>query len=116
MQAKKQRRELEQKKKEPEQQRTQIDRARYDLENREVRILEAEPLIPVARQLQDLGTDINQFLPWIETIHEKAEVEKTNLIAAAHSLAQDLRLYRHLGGVKEEYSPDNSTIRSLEYV
>jgi hypothetical protein len=76
---------IEQKKKELEQQRMHIDRARYELENKEVWILEAEPLIPIARQLQDLGTDINQFLPWIETIHEKAEAEKTNLISAAYS-------------------------------
>src|SRR5437868_4902206 len=57
---------IEQEKKELEQQRMQVDRDRYDLENREVRILEAEPLIPIARQLQQMGTDINQFLPWIE--------------------------------------------------
>jgi hypothetical protein len=41
---------IEQKKKELEHQRMQIDRARYDLENREARVIEAEPLIPIARQ------------------------------------------------------------------
>jgi hypothetical protein len=104
MESKKQRRDelllIEQKKKELEQQRMQVDRARYDLEIREVKLLEAEPLIPIARQLQDLGTDINHFLPWVETIHEKAEAEKTNLIAAAYSLAQDLRLYRQFAGIQ----------------
>lgn len=79
----------------------QIDRARYDLENREVRIIEAEPLIPIARQLQDLGTNINQFLPWIETIHEKAETERMDLRAAAYSVAQDLRSYRQLVGLRK---------------
>jgi hypothetical protein len=60
MEAKKQR--AEQKKKELEQQRMQVGGARYDLENREIKLLEAEPLIPIARQLQQIGTDIKQFL------------------------------------------------------
>jgi hypothetical protein len=82
MEVKKQRRELEQ-------QRMQVDRARYDLEIREIKLLEAEPLIPIARRLQDLGTDINQFLPWIET--EKAEAGKMDLGTASYRVAQDLR-------------------------
>ena len=106
MQAKQQLRErtllIEQKEKDLEQQRMQVDRARYDLEIREIKLLEAEPLIPIARQLQDLGTDINQFLPWVETIHEKAQAENIpTLTKAAYSLAQDLRMYRQLGGLKK---------------
>jgi hypothetical protein len=106
MEAKKQRRDelllIEQKKKDLEQQRMQVDRARYGLEIREIKLLEAEPLIPIARQLQDLGTDINQFLPWVETIHEKAQAENIpTLTKAAYSLAQDLRMYRQLGGLKK---------------
>lgn len=70
-------------------------------------------MIPIARQLQDLGTDINQFLPWIETIHEKAEAEKTNPIAAAYSLAQDLGLYRHLGGLKKSIQQTTQQLEVL---
>jgi len=72
------------------------------LEIREIKLLEAEPLIPIARQLQDLGTDINQFLPWVQTIHEKAQAENIpTLTKSAYSLAQDLRMYRQLGGLKK---------------
>ena len=99
---KKQRRELEEKKRELQQQSMQLEQQRYDLEIREIKLLEAEPLIPIARQLQDLGVDINQFLPWIETIHEKAQAENIpTLTKAAYSLAQDLRMYRQLGGLKK---------------
>jgi hypothetical protein len=99
---KKRRRELEQKEKELEQERMQDERARNDLEIREIGLLEVEPLILIARQLQDLGTDINQFLPWSETIHEKAQAENIpTLTKAAYSLAQDLRMYRQLGGLKK---------------
>jgi len=48
---KKQRHELEQKKREVEQHRIQVDWARYDLEIREIKLLEFEPLILIARQL-----------------------------------------------------------------
>jgi len=102
MEIKKQRRELEQNKKELELRKMQVDRARYDLEIREIKLLEAEPLIPIARQLQDLGTDINQFLPWVETLHEKALAENLpTLTKAAYSLAQDLRMFRQLGDLKK---------------
>jgi prefoldin subunit 5 len=111
---KKQRRELEQKKKELEQLRMQVDRARYDLENREVRILEVEYLIPIAKQLQQMGTDINQFLPWVETIHEKAQGENIpTLTKAAYSLAQDLRIYRQLGGLKKNIQLTTQQLQML---
>lgn len=105
---------IEQKKKELEQQRMQIDRARYDLENREIRIIEAEPLIPIARQLQDLGTDINQFLPWVETIHEEAEAWKMDLTTASYRVAQDLRLYRQVGST-EKHSTNAGKAYDVEY-
>jgi len=105
IQAKKQLRDelllIEQKKKELEQQRMQVDRARYDLEIREIKLLEAEPLIPIARQLQQMGTDINQFLPWVETIHENAEAWKMDLRTAYYRVAQDLRSYRQLGSIEQ---------------
>jgi len=41
-----------------------------------------------------MGTDINQFLSWIETIHQKAEAEKMDLRTASYRVAQDLRSYR----------------------
>jgi hypothetical protein len=118
MEAKKQRRDelllIEQKKRELEQQRIQLDRARYDLEIREIRLLEAEPLIPIARQLQDLGTDITQFLPWVETIHEKAQAENIpTLTKAAYSLAQDLRMYRQLAGLKKSIQVTTQQLEML---
>jgi len=49
-----------------------------------------------------MGTDINQFMPWVETIHEKAQAENLpTLTKSAYSVAQDLRMYRRLGELKE---------------
>jgi hypothetical protein len=73
----------------------------YELDSREAKVCQVEPLLPLARQLQDLGTDINQFLPWVETIHEKAETEKMDLRAAAYSVAQDLRSYRQVNSLQK---------------
>jgi nucleotide-binding universal stress UspA family protein len=91
------------------------DRARYDLENREVRILEVEYLIPIAKQLQQMGTDINQFLPWVESVHEKAQAENLpTLTQAAYSLAQDLRMNRQLGGLKKNIQLTTQQLELLD--
>ena len=71
------------------------------MEIREIKLLEAEPLIPIARQLQDLGTDITQFLPWVETIHEKAKTDRIDLRTASYRVAQDLRSYRQLDSLQK---------------
>jgi hypothetical protein len=118
MEAKKQRRDeertLEQKKRELEQQRIQVDRARYDLEIREIKLLEAEPLIPIARQLQQMGTDINQFLPWIETIHEKAEADKIDLKTASLRVSEELKLYSQLTGLQKKIQQTQQQISTLD--
>jgi hypothetical protein len=94
-------RELEEQKRQIDQEFRSVDRAKYELDSREAKVCEVEPLLPLARQLQDLGTDINQFLPWVETIHEKAETEKMDLRAAAYSVAQDLRSYRQVNSLQK---------------
>jgi prefoldin subunit 5 len=92
---------IQQKWQELEQEKKNIVQLRHDLEARENRLVELQPLIPSAKQLQAYGIDINQFLPWIETIHEKAEIEKIDIKLAAYNLAQELRLYRQLQGLQK---------------
>ena len=82
-------------------QRRELDQKKNELERVQIKLLEAEPFIPIARQLQQMGTDINQFLPWVETVHEKAQTEKMDLRAAAYNVAQDIRSYRQLGSLQE---------------
>ena len=62
----------------------------------------AEPFIQAARQLQDIGLDINSVSPFLETVREKAQVERINVDVAAISVAQELRNYRINGGLQRQ--------------
>jgi hypothetical protein len=105
MQAKKELRErtllIEQKEKDLEQQKRQIDRAKYELEVREARCLEVEPYLPVARRLQDLKIGLEESIPWFETIAEKAEAERIDQRTAAYRVASELRFYRQFAGIRK---------------
>ena len=46
----------------------EIDQARNDLDVREIKILQVEPLLPIARQLQELSLGFDDIIPWIEMI------------------------------------------------
>jgi hypothetical protein len=75
-----------------------IDQQKRDLETK---LIELEPLIPSARQLQGYGITLDLMFPYMETIHEKAEAEKIDIRSAAYGLAQDLRDYRQLGSLRK---------------
>ena len=57
----------------------EIDQARNDLDVREIKILQVEPLLPLARQLQELSLGFDDIIPWIEMIREKAHIENIDL-------------------------------------
>ena len=71
-----------------------LEQMQYDLTVRESRILELEPFLPLARQLLEMKLSLEDALPWIETIREKAEAENVDIITTAINFAQELRLYR----------------------
>src|SRR5215831_2826216 len=77
----------------------EIDQARNDLDIRETRILQVEPLLPIARQLQELSLGFDDIIPWIEMIREKAHIENIDLKTAAYNVTHELREYRQLGGL-----------------
>ena len=52
--------------------------------SREARCLEVEP-----------------FLPWLETIAEKAEAERIDQTTAAYRVASELRFYRQFSGIQK---------------
>ena len=66
-----------------EEERQQIAQIRCNLEARESKVLELEPFIPLARQLQAMKIDITNFLPWVETINEYAVTRNTDLTTAS---------------------------------
>jgi len=47
----------------------------YDLTVREARVLESEPFLPLARQLQEMKLALEDALTWIETINEVAQIQ-----------------------------------------
>lgn len=53
----------------------QLEQKEYDLTTGETRVFEFQDLLPSSRQLKNLGVDVTQIVPWIETIAEKAEAE-----------------------------------------
>src|SRR5215471_6053063 len=77
----------------------EIDQARNDLDVREIKILQVEPLLPIARQLQELSLGFDDIIPWIEMIREKAHIENIDLKTAAYNVTHELREYRQLGSL-----------------
>jgi hypothetical protein len=61
------RQELEGERQQIAQIRRNIDQQKYDLEVRENKLIELEPFIPLAKQLQAMKIDITNFLPWEDT-------------------------------------------------
>ena len=97
---------IEQKKKELDEQKQNItqmtyniDERRHDLEIRENRLLELEPLIPCVKQLQNIGITFDLIIPYMETLNEKAVAENIDLKTSAYNLAHELRDYRQLGSL-----------------
>jgi len=82
----------------------------YDLTARESRILESEPFLPLARQLQEMKLALEDALPWIETIREEAEAENVDIRTTAINVAQELRLYRQSGGIHKQIERANQEL------
>ena len=94
----------------------EIDQARNDLDMRESKILQVEPFLPLARQIQDLSLTVDDIIPcfsWIEMIKEKAAVERIDLKTAIHRVAQDLSSYLQLGGMEKSLEQKKGELQML---
>lgn len=78
---------------------------KLQLDSREARILEAEPFLDVAKQLQSLDV-----IPWVEMIREKVEAEKIDYKAAVAQIKQDLQYYQQLGGIERQIQKANQEL------
>jgi hypothetical protein len=74
-----------------------VDQQKYDLEVRENRLVEIEPLIPSVKQLQGYGISFELILPYMQTIEDKAVAENIDIKTAVYGLAEELREYRQFG-------------------
>jgi hypothetical protein len=86
--------------------RRSMKKERLDIEfNRRVlesRIIKVKDVLPLAEQLIRFRIGIGEVLAFHSAVFEKADVEKIPLDAAAYRIAQDIRDYRQIGGLKQE--------------
>src|SRR5215831_15708772 len=75
-----------------------------------MQLLELEPFLPLARQLLEMKLALEDALPWIETIREKAEAENVDTRTTAINVAQELRLYRQSGGIQKQIERTNQEL------
>jgi hypothetical protein len=87
-----------------------LEQMQYDLTTREVRILESEPFLPLARQLQEMKLALEDALPWIETVKELAQMQNMDIKAAVVQVAQELRLYRQSWGIQKQIERANQEL------
>jgi hypothetical protein len=94
----------------------QLEQMQLQLTTRETRILEAEPFLGVAKELQNLGMGMGEVLPFFETIREKAEAENIDHKTAAVQIAQELRLNREFGGIQRQIEIAKGQLKMLDII
>jgi hypothetical protein len=87
-----------------------LEQMQYDLTAREARILESEPFLLLARQLQEMKLALEEALPWIETVKELAQIQNKDIKTAAVQIAQELRLYRQSEGIQKQIERANQEL------
>jgi hypothetical protein len=86
---------------------------KQNLDARESKLIEIEHLIPIARQLQQMGTDITNFLPYVEILYECAQQHNTNLTTAAFEIVKNLKAYRELKVLENSIGEAQRSIQQL---
>jgi hypothetical protein len=61
-----------------------IDRQKHDMKARGSKLIELEPIIPLAKQLQGMKVDITNFMPWAGYVREYVMTNNTDLTTAAY--------------------------------
>ena len=79
--------------------RKRLEQMQYDLTIREGRILESEAFLPLAKKLQEMKLTLEEALPWLETIHEKAEVENVDIRTAAGTIGSGIEVISTIWGL-----------------
>jgi hypothetical protein len=102
---------IDRRKQKLEEWKAKLDQKTKQLDSREAQILEAEPFLAVAKQLQEMKLALEDALPWIETINEVAQMQNMNIKTAAIYVAQELRFSRQLGDLQRQIE----MARGVEY-
>jgi hypothetical protein len=60
-------------------------------------------VLPLVEQIMRLKVGIGELLAFHSAVYENADKEKISLDTAAYRIAEDIRYYRQLGGLKQEH-------------
>ena len=90
--------------------RIEIQNDRRRLEDQ---IIKVKDVLPLAEQIMRLKVGIVEMLAFHSAVYEKADMEKIPLDAAAYRIAEDIRYYRQLGGLKQEQNKATQQICML---
>jgi hypothetical protein len=101
---------IDRRKQKLEEWRKRLEQRESNLKDRQTRVFEAEPFLSVAKQLQNLGIGMEEALPWIEILREKAEAENVDIRRTSINVAQELRLYRQSGGIQKQFERANQEL------
>ena len=82
----------------------------------EGRIKKVKDVLPLAEQLIRFRIGIGEVLAFHSAVFEKADVEKIPLDTAAYGVAQEIRDYRQIGGLKQEQNKITQQIFMLNAV
>jgi hypothetical protein len=82
----------------------------------EAQIKKVKDVLPLAEQLIRFRISIGEVLAFHSAVFEKAEVEKISLDTAAYGVAQEIRDYRQIGGLKQEQNKITQQIFMLNAV
>ena len=74
----------------------------FDRRRLEEMIVKVKDVLPLAEQLIQFRIGIGEVLAFHSAVFEKADMEKIPLDATAYRIAEDIRYYRQLGGLKQE--------------
>ncbi|MFZ0510890.1 MAG: hypothetical protein WAM14_04720, partial [Candidatus Nitrosopolaris sp.] len=100
--------------------RRSLKKERLEIEfNRRIlegRIKKVKDVLPLAEQLIRFKIGIGEVLAFHSAVFEKADVEKIPLDTAAYGVAQEIRDYRQIGGLKQEQNKITQQIFMLNAV
>ena len=98
--------------------RKRLDQREFNLKDRETRVFEAESYLSVAKKLQEklqeMKLTLEDALPWIETIREKAEAENIDIRTSGINLTRELRLYRQSGAIQKQIESAKQELALIE--
>ncbi len=107
---------IERRQQEVDEQKSQMENIRQDLEARENKLRSVEDLIPSAKYLKDNGIGFDQALVWIDCIKEVAQKEWIDERTAAWKLADMLRSFKDLCGLENAIQQTRQQLAMLNMV